>query len=105
MLRPNFVALKLIGDTVRAEGISDDEDVDDIIDIRVVLAQGDRIAAGPVDKLGVSAWHADLPVDDPEAKSAFHVGDAVVFGAQTHKENVTTTIWAQTLPISEQPEP
>jgi hypothetical protein len=97
--KPNFTDVELVDDTVSVGGVSDEEDLSDIIDIRVVLAQGERVASGQVDKL-VSAWHANLPVKDPEAEAEdFGAGPAVAFGVQTHRENFTTISWIETVTI------
>jgi hypothetical protein len=96
--KPNFTDAQIIGDTVRVEGKSDD-DVSDIIDIRVVLVQGKRIAGGSVDQIS-SGWKAELPVTDPAARSGdFRVGEAVAFGVETRSENLLTMTWTETVTI------
>ena len=47
MVRPNFTDVQLTDGTLRVEGRSD-VDISDIVDIRVVLVQGDRITRGSV---------------------------------------------------------
>jgi hypothetical protein len=100
MVRPNFTAANLIGGKVRVEGISDD-DLSDVIDIRVLLVQEQHIAGGFVDKEQASAsvdkvttaWHAELAAAD------FHTGPAVAFGVELRRENFATFSWAQPMTI------
>jgi hypothetical protein len=101
MIRPNFEAVDLIGDTVRVAGRSND-DLTDVVDIRVMLVQEqliaggsveqDRVAGGPVDKL-TTVWHVDLPVGN------FRAGPAVAFGVETRRENFATFTWVQPVTI------
>lgn len=96
--RPNFTDVQIIDGVVRVEGRSDD-DLEDIVDIRVVLVQGERIAGGPVDEIA-SSWHADLPVTDPATRSGdFRPGEAVAFGVETRSENLLTMTWTETVTI------
>jgi hypothetical protein len=99
--RPNFTEVEIDGDTVQVHGVSDPSEVADIVDIRVILAQGRRVAGGPVEKPG-SPWVANLPVRDPEGASAdFQVGEVLAFGVETHRENLLTITWAQMLQIGQ----
>lgn len=96
--KPNFTDVQLIDGTLRVEGKSD-VDISDIVDIRVVLVQGDRITRGVVDQIS-SVWHAELPATDPAAASGdFSAGQAVAFGVETHSENVLTMTWTQPVTI------
>jgi len=101
--RPNFTALEIDGGTVFVRGLSapnDPADFADIVDIRVVLVQDDRVQPGAIDNL-MSDWVARLPVQDPAgAAGDFHVGDAVAFGVETRRKDATTITWTQTLPIT-----
>jgi hypothetical protein len=101
--RPNFTALEIDGDTVLVRGLSapnDPEDFADIVDIRVVLVQGDRVHPATVDEL-MSDWVARVPVQDPGGTAGdFGPGDAVVFGVETRRRDATTITWTQHLPIS-----
>jgi hypothetical protein len=97
--RPNFTDVQLAGDTVRVFGTSDPDDPDDILDIRVILAQegraggeSARIAGGSVVQLG-SAWRAEVPSE------GFAPGPAVAFGVETRRKNVTTITWAEPVEI------
>ena len=97
--RPNFTGAQIVGDTVRVTGASDEDDTEDILDIRVTLVQGDRIASEPVPE-ATSVWNAAFPVKDPEAKGGdFGPGPAAVFGVETHKTNLTTISWVEALTI------
>jgi hypothetical protein len=105
-VRPNFTGAQLVGDKVRVAGVSDEEDTEDILDIRVTLVQGDRIASesrvasGGVTRV-TSVWNVPFPVTDPEAKGGdFRPGPAVAFGVETRRTNFTTITWAETLTIA-----
>jgi hypothetical protein len=96
-VRPNFTHAQLVDDKVRVEGTSDEEDLPDIVDIRVVLVQGNRITAGNVERI-LTDWSADLPASDPTSGD-FEVGQAVAFGWQTHSENFLTMTWTEPVDI------
>ncbi len=99
-IRPNFTDVVIDGNTVEVHGVSDDKELAEILDIRVVLAQGDRIAGGRAEP-GFSSWKANVTVADPTGEAQdFEVGDAVAFGVETHRENLTTITWAQTVQIA-----
>jgi hypothetical protein len=104
--KPNFKDdAELTGDHVFVEGKSGDtaEDLEDIVDIRVVLVQGDRVASQTVDKV-VSDWTVSLPVSDEEGDGEdFHAGAAAAFGVESRRTNFTTITWAGTVTIREQP--
>src|SRR5687767_2538544 len=100
MVRPNFTDVQIDGDEVRVGGVSDEDDTDDILDIRVTLVQGDRIGGGSgrIDRAGVSrvsaVWNARLPVKDPDAQGPdFRPGPVVAFGVETRQTNSTTITW------------
>jgi hypothetical protein len=98
MVRPNFTDVQLIDGTMRVEGRSD-VDISDIVEIRVVLVQGDRIARGSVEQIS-SVWHAELPATDPAAGSGdFAAGEAVAFGVETRSENFLTMTWTERVTI------
>jgi hypothetical protein len=92
--RPNFTDAQLIDGTVRVEGKSDD-DISDLVDIRIVLVQGDRISSGTVSNIQ-AVWHAELPA---ASTGAFQVGDAVAFGIETRSTNLLTMTWTQPVKI------
>jgi hypothetical protein len=94
MTKPNFTDAQLINGKVRVEGKSDD-DISDLIDIRIVLVQGDRISAGTVTNIQ-AVWHAELPA---ASTGAFQVGDAVAFGTETRSTNFLTLTWTQPVQI------
>jgi hypothetical protein len=97
--KPSFTDAQLIDGVVRLEGRSAFEDVPEIVDIRVVLVQGERITAGSVDQIS-EVWRAELPATDPSTGSGdFEVGDAVAFGWETHVENFLTMTWMEPLEI------
>jgi hypothetical protein len=92
--RPNFTDAQLINGTVRVEGKSDD-DISDLVDIRIVLVQGDRISAGTVENIQ-AVWHAELPA---AGTGAFQPGDAVAFGVETRSTNFLTMTWTEPVKI------
>lgn len=98
--KPNFTDARITGDVVRVEGRSDpsDPDLADILDIRVILVQGDRMASGSVEQIS-AVWHANLPVSDAATPGAFDAGEAVVFGVESRKENLLTMTWTETVTI------
>jgi hypothetical protein len=99
--RPNFTELELDGDTVFVRGMSapdDPEDFADIVDIRVVLVQGERIQPAAVDELA-SDWVARIPAADTDAAARFQEGPATVFGVETRRQDATTITWTQNLTI------
>jgi hypothetical protein len=93
--KPSFTDVQIVGDKLRVGGESD-ADVSDVVDIRVTLVQGQRIAAAPVSQIA-SSWKAELPVSDPAGD--FQAGEAVAFGVETRSENVLTMTWAETVTI------
>jgi hypothetical protein len=95
--RPNFTDAQLVDGKVRVEGRSAQEDLPEIVDIRVVLVQGDRITAGSVDQIS-EVWRAELPARDPTGGD-FTVGKAVAFGWETHRENFLTMTWTEPVEI------
>jgi hypothetical protein len=97
--KPNFTDAQLIDGSVRVEGSSFPDDIPEIVDIRVVLVQGDRITAGKVDQVS-EVWRAELSASDPSSSSGdFERGDAVAFGWETHKENFLTITWTEPVEI------
>jgi hypothetical protein len=97
--RPNFTDVQLSDGTLRVEGRSDDE-IPDLVDIRVVLVQGDRITRGSVDPGQLSAgWIAELPATDAAGSGDFTAGQAVAFGIETRSENSLTMTWTQAVTI------
>jgi hypothetical protein len=93
MVRPNFTDIARSGTDLIVNGASDPDAVDDIVEIRVVLTQGDKIAA-PVTVASIFAsWKVDVPAD------GFEDGTAVAFGIETHREHATTITWSQALDI------
>jgi hypothetical protein len=95
--KPNFTDVQLTNGALRVEGKSD-VDISDIVDIRVVLVQGDRITRGSVEQIS-SVWHAELPATDPAGSGDFIAGQAVAFGVETRSENVLTMTWTQPVTI------
>ena len=95
MFRPNFGAITRSGDNLTATGASDPEAFSkgEILDIRVMVIQGETIA-GPVSVDEVSdSWSATLPA------KGFEDGTCVAFGIETHNVNATTITWSEALPI------
>jgi hypothetical protein len=104
-VRPGFLGATLEGANIRVSGTSDEEDTDDIIDIRVTLVQGDRTATES--RVGsesvarvTSVWSAFFPVVDPEGEGGdFRLGPVAAFGVEWRKTNATQITWAQSLTI------
>jgi hypothetical protein len=99
VFKPNFTSVELDDKTVTVNGVSDEDVVDKIVDIRVILVQQSsqaggsaQFTSGGADKI-TSTWHASLPSE------GFVKGPAVAFGTETRSENFTTVTWAQELPI------
>jgi hypothetical protein len=90
--KPNFTGVHRDGEAVIVSGTSDADSVDDIVDIRVVLAQGDRVQRAVVDTIGAD-WNTGVPGD------GFAAGPATAFGIETRRENATTITWAQPVDI------
>ena len=94
MFKPNFTGVRRDGDELIVSGASDPNDLPDILEIRVVLTQGDTIAT-PVTAGTIGAtWNVNVPGD------GFGDGTAVAFGIETHRENATTITWSQALNIA-----
>jgi len=107
MIRPNFTSVILeevdgVG-TVRVEGTSDSTDDDalaDIVDIVVVLVQGDRIARQSVNKV-TNPWVADVPQSDPAGNGQdFQRGEAIAFGVESRVENSLVITWTERVTIT-----
>jgi hypothetical protein len=103
--KPNFLGAQIDGGNVRVSGTSDDDDTDDILDIRVTLVQGKRIATesrvatDSVAKV-TSVWNAFLPIVDPEGKGGdFEPGPVAAFGVEWRRTHATQITWAQSLTI------
>lgn len=89
--RPNFTDAQLVNGKVRVEGKSDD-DIADLLDIKIVLVQGTQVAAGNVPQIS-AVWHAELQGGN------FQVGDAVAFGVETRSTNFLTMTWTEPVKI------
>ena len=89
--KPNFTGVHRTGDTVVVSGASADP-ADDILDIRVILAQGHRIERAVVTVVG-SAWNVEMP------SAGFVPGAATAFGVETRHEDFTTVTWVQPVDI------
>jgi hypothetical protein len=106
-VKPNFTDAQLMGNVVRVSGVSDEEDPADILDLRITLVQGDRVASDSrrvasesVTNLGTN-WSAVFPVHDPNEQEAdFRRGPVSAFGVEIRMTNATTTTWAQALTIN-----
>jgi hypothetical protein len=89
--RPNFTDAQLVDGKVRVEGKSDD-DIADLLEIRITLVQGAQIAAASVPQIS-AVWNAELPA------AGFQKGDAVAFGVETRSTNFLTMTWTEPLKI------
>jgi len=96
-VRPNFTGVERTEETVRVSGVSGD-DFNEIVDIQVVLTQGNKIERKTVQKLG-SVWDVEFESD------GFETGVATAFGWETRKDNFTSISWAETVNIPEPGEP
>jgi hypothetical protein len=94
--RPNFTGIDRTEDNVLLHGESP-QPGEDILDIRVFLAQEGRVARARVPTVGLK-WDVDVPAAD------FVAGPAVAFGVETRRENLTTITWSETMNIPERPE-
>jgi hypothetical protein len=90
--KANFTAVQRADDAVVVSGASSPEPAGDILDIRVILAQGERIEPAVVADVG-SSWKVRIPSD------GFVAGPATAFGVETRRENFTTITWAQQVEI------
>ena len=100
-VRPNFTDVQLNGDKLQVFGVSDGEDLADLVGIQVFVSQeaqaaggAAQIAAGFVAQAG-SSWSAELD------NNGLVAGPAVVIGVETHSQPFTTITWAQPLQIQE----
>jgi hypothetical protein len=92
VFKANFTSLMRDSDTIRVLGKS--EEAADVIEIRVVLAQGEKLERGILDQVDES-WVVEIPAD------GFEAGPAFVFGVETRRTNLTTVTWAESLTIPE----
>jgi hypothetical protein len=92
-VRPNFTDVNHSGDAVVLTGISDPEPSGDIVDIRVVLSQGERVESAVVETVGDAIWTVDVP------SAGFVAGPAVAIGIETRRENSATLTWTQPVQI------
>ncbi len=106
MFRPNIEEVRIIGDQVVVQGVS--EEADDLASIRVILAQGgntgegsgvvldeddtERVRRGRVGALD-DLWQAEIPL------GSFTAGPAVSFGIEQRKINFLTLTWAEPVTI------
>jgi hypothetical protein len=107
MVRPNFTDIRIQDGKVKVKGVSGIEpdtgsrvDFTDVVEIRVVLIQGDRVDQGLVDALDPN-WTATFDVADPIGSAPdYPPGDAVAVGVERRLENATVISWSETLPIA-----
>jgi hypothetical protein len=93
VVRPNFTDVTRSGDNLLVSGVSDPDAVGDIVEIRVVLTQGEKIADPvTVDSIGAE-WGVNVPA------AGFEDGKAVAFGIETHRPHATTITWSQALDV------
>ncbi len=97
--RPNFTEVRLKGGKVTALGVSNSDDLDDIVGIQVVVRQeaktargAAKLASGFVAQAG-STWQAEFPANGVAA------GPALVIGMETHSDPVTTIWWVESVTI------
>ena len=114
MFKPSFTGVKISGgDGDKVVTVSGRTAVEiesgglaDIIDITVVLVQGERVARtsvlAPIAGFGFKldeGWDATLP-GEGGAQPDFTPGAAVAFGVETRIENRTTIIWSEDVTIA-----
>jgi hypothetical protein len=93
VIRPNFTDVTRDGDDLVVSGASDPDAVSDIVEIRVVLTQGETIATPVTAGSIVASWNVKVPA------AGFGDGTAVAFGIETHREHATTITWSQALEV------
>jgi hypothetical protein len=106
MVRPNFTDIRIQNGKVEVKGVSGIDpdtgsrvDFQDVVEIRVVLIQGERVDHGLVDTLDPN-WTATFDVSDPTgAGPDFKPGPALEIGVERRLENATVISWSETLPI------
>jgi len=107
MVRPNFTDIRIQDGQVEVKGVSGIEadtgsrvDFQDVVEIRVVLIQGERADQGLVDTLDPN-WTVTFDVTDPTgAAPDFKPGQATAVGVERRLENATVISWSETLPIT-----
>ena len=94
MQRPNFNPdVAVDGTHLIVNGRTDPDSVDDVVEIRVILTQGTKIAMPvTVDQI-FAEWQVDIP------SGGFQHGTGVAFGIETHREHATTITWSQAMNI------
>jgi hypothetical protein len=97
--RPNFTDVQLNGNKVKVFGVSQENDLADLVGIQVFVSQeaqaaggAVRMAAGFVAQKG-SPWSAEFDNDGLVA------GPAVAIGVETHSQPFTSITWAQPVEI------
>jgi hypothetical protein len=88
----NFTSVRREDDDLVVSGASDPEPPDDILAVRVILAQGDRIEAAAVADVG-AVWSVHVP------SGGFVAGPATAVGVETRREHSTTITWVQPVEI------
>ena len=88
----NFTGVQRADDSLVVSGASDPEPRDDILAVRVVLAQGERIEAAAVADVG-AVWSVHVP------SGGFAAGPATAVGVETRREHSTTITWVQPVDI------
>ena len=93
MIRPNFNSISRSGDDLLVSGNTPQELVEDALEVRVILTQGETIAPPAIAPSIGTGWQVQVPA------AGFEPGTAVAFGIETHSGNATTITWAQALEV------
>ena len=100
--RNAFTSATIDNGKVRVTGESPGDnvaDIDELIDVRVTLTQGNRVASATIDTV-TNPWEAFVDVTDPEGKGDdFQVGAAVAMAIEYRVTNSKTITWVQPLMI------
>ena len=66
---------------------------EDVLEISILLRQGERVETARVARLGGASWEVGVPA------AGFAPGPALLIGIEMRHENATTVTWTQTLDI------
>ena len=84
---------------MRLEGVSDPDDLGDIVEIRVFLEQGGRPHGDTAELAAYLREAARLELACDRCEGDFRVGQALAFGVETRSDPVTTITWAEAVDI------
>jgi hypothetical protein len=93
VFKPNFNSISRSGDHLVVSGNTPAQLVEDALEVRVILTQGETVAPPASAPSIGEGWQVEVAAD------GFEPGACVAFGIETHGENATTITWAQALDI------